>query len=264
MENNFLLQATVYLAAAVLFVPIAKRIGLGSVLGYLIAGVVIGPFLLGFIGEEGQDIMHFAEFGVVMMLFLIGLELEPQLLWRMRKSIIGLGSLQVLGTTVLTGIIAFLSGLNIQQSIALGLIVSMSSTAIVMQTLREKGLMKTEAGQSSFSVLLFQDIAVIPILALFPLLATLSIVSKDGHGPDTWVAGQPGWVHTLIVLGAVVAIIIAGRILVRPLASFNCKNRIKGNLYSYSFTHRSGHSSIDDTGRLEPGIRGIPGRRCIS
>src|SRR5215218_2023035 len=146
-EHNFLFQALVYLAAAVVFVPIAKRLGLGSVLGYLIAGIIIGPFVLGFIGKEGEDIMHYAEFGVVMMLFLIGLELEPQLLWKLRQSIIGLGGLQVLLSTL-----------------AIGMILAMSSTAIVMQTLREKGLMKTTAGQSAFSVLLFQDIAVIPLL----------------------------------------------------------------------------------------------------
>src|SRR5678816_4407590 len=128
--NEFLFQALVYLAGAVIFVPIAKRLGLGSVLGYLIAGIVIGPFVFGFIGKEGEDIMHYAEFGVVMMLFLIGLELEPELLWRLRKSIVGLGGLQVIVTALILGAIAFASGLNWQQSVATGLIMSMSSTAI--------------------------------------------------------------------------------------------------------------------------------------
>jgi Kef-type K+ transport system membrane component KefB len=171
-QNSFLFQAIVFLASAVLFVPLAKRLGLGSVLGYLIAGVVIGPFVIGLVGKEGQDIMHFAEFGVVMMLFVIGLELEPKLLWRLRKSIIGLGGLQVVVSTVIIGSIFLLTGFSWQQALALGMIFSMSSTAIVMQSLREKELMRTAAGQSSFSVLLFQDIAVIPILAVFPLLAT--------------------------------------------------------------------------------------------
>src|SRR5688500_10022952 len=136
-QHKFLFQALVYLAAAVLFVPVAKRIGLGSVLGYLLAGVVIGPFVLGFIGEEGQDIMHFAEFGVVMMLFLIGLELEPQLLWKLRKTILGLGGLQVVVTSIVVGVVAFLFGYSLQQSLVLGMILSLSSTAIVLQTLSE-------------------------------------------------------------------------------------------------------------------------------
>src|ERR1041384_3016521 len=132
-QHSFLFQAMVYLAAAVIMVPLAKKTGLGSVLGYLLAGVVIGPALLGFIGKEGQDILHFAEFGVVMMLFLIGLELEPQLLWRLRKSIIGLGGLQVLITAILIAAVALLFGLPWKQAIALGMILSLSSTAIVLQ-----------------------------------------------------------------------------------------------------------------------------------
>ena len=148
MGEEFFFQAFVYLAAIVLFVPIAKRLGLGSVLGYLIAGIIIGPFVMGFIGEEGKDIMHFAEFGVVMMLFLIGLELEPELLWKLRKSIIGLGSLQVVVTSLIVASIAMLAGFIWQQALALGMIISLSSTAIVMQSLNEKGLMKTNAGQS--------------------------------------------------------------------------------------------------------------------
>ena len=137
-QHSFLFQALVYLASAVLFVPIAKKLGLGSVLGYLLAGIVIGPAALGFIGEEGQDILHFAEFGVVMMLFLIGLELEPELLWKLRKAIIGLGGLQVIFTAVVVAGIAMLAGLELKPSLALGMILSLSSTAIVMQTLNEK------------------------------------------------------------------------------------------------------------------------------
>ena len=121
----------VYLAAAVVMVPVAKRVGLGSVLGYLVAGIVIGPFVLGFVGQEGQDLMHFAEFGVVMMLFIIGLELEPELLWRLRRSIAGLGGLQVLMTGLIVAGIAMLAGLHWKPALALGMILSLSSTAIV-------------------------------------------------------------------------------------------------------------------------------------
>ena len=137
-QNSFLFQALVFLAAAVLFVPIAKRLGLGSVLGYLLAGIIIGPFVLGFIGEEGTDIMHYAEFGVVMMLFLIGLELEPPLLWKLRRSIIGLGSLQVILTAIVISAVAMATGLIWQHAVAVGLILALSSTAMVMQLLQEK------------------------------------------------------------------------------------------------------------------------------
>ncbi|RYZ52211.1 MAG: potassium transporter, partial [Sphingobacteriales bacterium] len=226
-QHNILFQALVYLAAAVLCVPVAKKLGLGSVLGYLLAGILIGPFVLGFIGTEGADIMHFAEFGVVMMLFLIGLELEPELLWRMRSSIVGLGALQLLLTTLATGGLAFATGFNWQQALAAGLIMTMSSTAIVMQTLREKGLMKTAAGQGAFSVLLFQDIAVIPILALFPLLATLTPAAGGEAHPDTWVTGHPAWIQSFIMLGSVAGIIVAGRILVRPFLRFIAKTGLR-------------------------------------
>jgi monovalent cation:proton antiporter-2 (CPA2) family protein len=216
--SSFLFQAMIYLAAAVVVVPIAKRIGLGSVLGYLLAGVLIGPAVMGFIGQEGQDIMHFAEFGVVMMLFLIGLELEPHLLWQLRKPIFGLGGLQVLLTALVIGGISIFVGLSWREAIALGMILSLSSTAIVLQTLNEKNLMKTPAGQSSFSVLLFQDIAVIPMLALFPLLATGHAPNEtDGHDSTTLVNNLPGWAQTLVVLGSVALIILAGRYLLRPL-----------------------------------------------
>ena len=147
----------IYLLAAVVSVPVAKRLGFGSVLGYLLAGMIIGPFVLGLIGSEGEDVMHFAEFGVVMMLFLIGLELKPNLLWSMRKSIFGLGGLQLLVTAVLIGAIAMVLGQTLGAALTIGLMLALSSTAIVLQTLDEKGLMKQASGQASFSVLLFQD-----------------------------------------------------------------------------------------------------------
>jgi CPA2 family monovalent cation:H+ antiporter-2 len=230
MEYSFFSTALVFLAAAVVFVPLAKKSGLGSVLGYLIAGVIIGPFVMGFVGKEGQDIMHFAEFGVVMMLFLIGLELEPELLWKLRKSILGLGGLQVVLTTIVIAGIAMLFNFVWQQALALGMVLALSSTAIVLQTLSEKGLMKTSAGQSAFSVLLFQDIAVIPMLALFPLLANIGHGSEkaaDLHAVKTWVDDYPGWLHALIVLGSIAAIIAVGRIAIRPLLRIIAKTNMR-------------------------------------
>jgi len=223
-NDSFFFQALIYLTAAVVSVPIAKRIGLGSVLGYLIAGILIGPFVLGLVGEEGQDIMHFAEFGVVMMLFVIGLELEPSLLWKMRSSILGLGGMQVLITSLIITAFAFIIGTPWQASVALGLTLSLSSTAIVLQTMNEKGLIKTDSGQSSFSVLLFQDVAVIPMLAIFPLLATVTISSETDQ--NTLVSSLPGWAQTLAVLAAVAVIVVGGKYLMRPVFRFIAQTRL--------------------------------------
>jgi monovalent cation:proton antiporter-2 (CPA2) family protein len=227
-EHSFLFQALVYLAAAVVMVPISKKLGLGSVLGYLLAGIVIGPALLGFIGSEGEDIMHFAEFGVVMMLFIIGLELEPERLWRSKGVIIGLGTLQVVATSIVGAVLAYFTGLDWRASIAIGMIISLSSTAIVMQTLTEKGLTKTRGGQTAFSILLFQDIAVIPMLAFFPLLSQSTGDTNPNHfAGTTLVSGLPGWAQAIVVLGSVIAIYVGGRFLVRPLFRFIAAVRLR-------------------------------------
>lgn len=242
--EGFLFQATIYLAAAVIAVPIAARLGLGSVLGYLAAGILIGP-LLGLVGSETKDLQHFAEFGVVMMLFLIGLELEPRTLWNMRDKLLGLGGLQVgVSTLALMGIaMAYDQPWNV--ALAIGLTLALSSTAIVLQTLSEKNLMRTSGGRSVFSVLLTQDIAVIPILALLPLLAVnaATAVMPDGSitvDPDkvdaahngghhsagaadaafNYVQSLPGWGVTLLTIGAVAAIIIVGVFFTRPVFRF--------------------------------------------
>ena len=224
--EGFFTQAFVYLLAAVIAVPVARRLGLGSVLGYLLAGVAIGPFGLRLVGQEGQDVMRFAEFGVVMMLFLVGLELEPSLLWRLRAPILGLGGLQVAATAAAVAALSLPLGLSWQAGLAVGLTLAMSSTAIVLQTLNEKGLMKTSAGQNSFAVLLFQDLAVIPILAVFPLLAAAPGAHGGGHA-STWTADLPGWARTLAVVATVGAVVAAGRLLVRPAFRFIARARLR-------------------------------------
>ncbi|WP_323785300.1 monovalent cation:proton antiporter-2 (CPA2) family protein [Thalassovita sp.] len=232
--HEFLYAATIYLLAAVIAVPLAARLGLGSVLGYLTAGIVIGP-VLGLVGSETRDLQHFAEFGVVMMLFLIGLELTPRTLWDMRHKLIGLGGLQVGLTTAAMMAFSMALGLDWRPALAVGLIFALSSTAIVLQTLSEKGLMQTGGGRSAFSVLLTQDIAVIPMLALLPLLALAPTASfnEDGsiaragdHGDAahsstmSLVEGLPGWGVTLVTLAAVAVIVLAGVFLTRPLFAF--------------------------------------------
>ncbi|WP_143309620.1 monovalent cation:proton antiporter-2 (CPA2) family protein [Chitinophaga vietnamensis] len=223
-QHSLLFQSMVYLAAAILFVPLARKLGLGAVLGYLIAGVIIGPSVAGFIGAEGEDIMHFAEFGVVMMLFLIGMELEPALLWRLRAAILGMGGLQVVLSAAAIAAIAFWLGQPVKAALALGMILSLSSTAIVLQTLDEKGWRQTAAGQSAFSVLLFQDIAVIPMLAIFPLLASAPAAAGQAH---TLRDNLPAWGQTLVVLGAVATIIIGGRYMIRPLMRIIARTRVR-------------------------------------
>ncbi|WP_420546797.1 monovalent cation:proton antiporter-2 (CPA2) family protein [Curvivirga sp.] len=226
---ELLQDAFIYLLAAVVAVPIANRLGLGSVLGYLLAGIVIGP-LLGFIGAETEEVKHFAEFGVVMMLFLVGLELQPMMLWRMRTRLLGLGGMQVGITLGLITAIAIFFGLPWQTALAVGMTLALSSTAIVLQTLTEKGLMQTPGGQSSFSVLLFQDIAVIPMLAVIPLLAVnefapvVENMSSHGDGPLEHVSG---WTRTLLVLGVVAAIIAAGRYFIRPVFRFIAEAKLR-------------------------------------
>jgi monovalent cation:proton antiporter-2 (CPA2) family protein len=225
--NDLLVQALVYLAAGVVSVPIAKRLGLGSVLGYLVAGVLVGPSVLHLVGDAG-DVMGFAEFGVVILLFLIGLEVRPALLWRMRTAIFGLGLGQMVATTLLLAGAAMALGLDWRTAIAAGLILSMSSTAIVLQSLEERGLRHGPVGETVFGVLLFQDLAVIPLFALLPLLAegAMGPAAASEHG-GMLLAGLPGWVRALAVMAAVAAVVVGGRYLTRPMFRFIAAARLR-------------------------------------
>jgi len=239
--EGFLFQGVVYLMAAVIAVPLAVRLGLGSVLGYLFAGIVIGP-LLGLVADT-DSLQHFAEFGVVLMLFLIGLELSPRALWDMRHRLLGLGGLQIVLTTgLIMAVCIYVFGYFWQTSLAIGMIFALSSTAIVLQTLTEKHLMQTGGGRASFAVLLSQDIAVIPMLAVLPLLAVSGAVNfgPDGsimrQGVDTeaedhateggaevalaFFDSLPAWGVTLATLAAVALIVIFGVFVMRPLFRF--------------------------------------------
>ncbi|MEO0748978.1 MAG: cation:proton antiporter [Pseudomonadota bacterium] len=246
--TDVLLLAFVFLVAGVISVPIATRLGLGSVLGYLIAGIAISP-LLAILRVDVVAIQHFAEFGVVMMLFLVGLELEPNALWSMRARLLGLGGGQVGLTAALVMGAGIVLGLDWKVSLAVGLVLALSSTAIVLQSLSEKGLMRSDGGQSSFAVLLAQDIAVIPMLALLPLLAMPELLDAassaaehgaaqsghqddghgdshaDGHGDShgasmSLVAGLAGWQTALVNLGAIAAVVLGGSYLTGPIFRF--------------------------------------------
>lgn len=226
MESSFLLSAFIFLAAACVVVPIAGHLRLGSVIGYLAAGMVIGPFGFRLI-EASSDILHFAEFGVVMMLFLIGLELEPSTLWRLRRSIVGLGGLQVLLTSAAFTAIGIGLGYDWRLSLAVGMALSLSSTALVLQILQEKGLMQTSAGEASFSVLLFQDIAVIPILILMPLLAVHDVAGQVGAHGGGLLKDLPGWAHALAIAAVVVLIVGSGRYISRPIFRFVARTNLR-------------------------------------
>jgi glutathione-regulated potassium-efflux system ancillary protein KefC len=195
----------VYLTAAVVCVPLASRLKLGSVLGYLAAGCVIGPFGLRLI-QDPEATLHFAEIGVVLMLFVIGLELDPKHLWTLRRSVFGGGSLQLVASALPLGVAGFLLGLPWQAALVVGLALGLSSTAVCMQTMTEKNLLSTPVGRSSFAVLLFQDIAAIPLLALVPLL-----------GERSGGASEAGWLSALKVLSAIIAVFVIGRFLTRPI-----------------------------------------------
>ena len=223
--ESFLLQASIYLGAAVLVVPLSVRLGLGSVLGYLAAGILMGP-VMGLAGAETSDLQKFAEFGVVLMLFLIGLELRPQALWDMRHRLIGMGGLQVGLTMAAVAGGAMLFGMAWQVAVIIGMLVAMSSTAIVLQTLSEKGLIRTTGGRASLAVLLMQDLAVVPMLAVLPFLAPKAIAT-GGAAPEgvaeplmSLVHGLPAWQVALLTMAIVAGIVLAGHFLSRPVFRF--------------------------------------------
>lgn len=203
---NVLAQAAIFLAAAVVTVPLFRRFRLGAVLGYLAAGVAIGPFGLKFISAV-DNVLHFAELGVVLLLFVIGLELQPSRLWVLRRSVFGLGSAQVLLTGLVVGAIAMAVGLSFNVALVVGLGLAMSSTAFVLQILAEKGQLGKRHGRSSFAILLFQDLAVIPLLALIPMLGT-----GESHA-----SGVSAWLAALKAIVVIVAVIAGGRYLLRPI-----------------------------------------------
>jgi monovalent cation:proton antiporter-2 (CPA2) family protein len=225
-HGSLLIQALVYLAAGVFSVPIAKRLGMGSVLGYLIAGAIIGPFALSLVGQQA-DVMRFAEFGVVILLFLIGLEVRPAELWSLRGTIFGLGGAQVGATAAVVAGAAMLLGADWKAALAVGFVMAMSSTAIVLQTLEEKGLRHGPVGQTAFGVLLLQDLAVIPLFALLPLLAPGGRGAAGVPAGSDLLAGDPAWLKAVAGLAAVAVVVGGGRYLVRPAFRFIAAARLR-------------------------------------
>lgn len=266
MTGSLLFEAIIFLAGAIICVSIAKRLGLSSVLGYLLAGVIIGPYVLGFIGEEGDDILHFAEFGVVMMLFLIGLEIDPKNFWNMRKTIIGMGSVQVGGTMILTYLLFIALGFDWKVALVIAMAVALSSTAIALQTIKEKGLMDTTFGTSSFSILLFQDIIVIFMLGLIPLLSnsdgTTSIEDSEKH--TNLLDNLPFGLQTLAIILSVVLIIVLGRYFIVPMLRKVAKVGVRELLIAAAFLIVFGISFLMEFVGLSPALGAFLGGVVLS
>lgn len=213
---TWLINSLIYLGAAVFAVPLSKALGLGSIIGYLAAGIAIGPWGLGLVTEV-EDILHFAEFGVVLMLFLVGLELQPRRLWQMRRPIFGWGSVQVLACAALLFAVAWSAGVPWRIALVAALGLALSSTAVALQVMGERNLMNTSSGKSGFSILLFQDVAAIPILALMPLLGLASESNPALESTDTLQSA-------LKIVAIVLAIVFGGRLLLRPLLRWIAKS----------------------------------------
>lgn len=258
MSGSFLLETIVFLSGAVICVPLAKRFGLSSVIGYLLAGVLIGPYVLGFVGKDGEDILEFAEFGVVVMLFLIGLEIEPKSFWKMRKTVLGMGMAQVFGTMLLTYFSLYAFGVDWKISLTAAMAIALSSTAITLQTNKEKGLMNTTYGTSSFSILLFQDIIVIAMLAVLPLLANVSETPTVGNPTGTahinLLESLPMGLQALAIFLSVVLIVVAGRYLIVPMLRVVAKTRVRELLVASALLIVVGISFLMELVGLSPAL----------
>ncbi len=265
MTGSILFQAIVFLAGAIICVSIAKRLGLSSVLGYLLAGVLIGPYVLGFIGESGQDILHFAEFGVVVMLFLIGLEIDPMNFWKMRKTILGMGGIQVTMTMLLSYALFLFLGFEWKVSLVFSMAVALSSTAIALQTIKEKGLMQTTFGTSSFSVLLFQDIIVIFMLGAIPLLSRTETGVVENHSEHANLLDNlPLGFQTLAIILSVALIIVAGRFLIVPMLRKVAKTGVRELLIAAAFLIVFGISFLMEYVGLSPALGAFLGGVVLS
>lgn len=223
MESSLAMNTLLFLGVAIIMVPLARKFGLSSVIGYILGGIIIGPYVLRLTGKDVNDIMHASEFGVIMLLFLVGLELEPRKFWEMRKKIVGLGLTQMLLSISLLFLVFLSAGWRIDKAIAIAMCFALSSTAIVLQTLQEKNNLKTTAGEASFSTLLFQDIAVIPILAILPIIANYKSSHHDNE-IQILIQKLPEWLQAGTVMLGVAILILLGRYVFVPFLRYVSKS----------------------------------------
>lgn len=249
-ENSLAITTLIFLGAAIIMVPLVRKLGLSSVIGYILGGIIIGPFCLKLTGNDSQDIMHATEFGVIMLLFLVGLEIEPKKFWLIRKKILGMGLSQMLLTAVILFLIFYVAKWRPDQALVAALCFALSSTAIVLQTLKEKNIFRTEAGEASFSILLFQDISVIPILALLPALAQKPADDKD----QMLLQHLPEWLQPFSIFLGVAALIILGRYVFVPFLRFVSRSGMNELLTASSLFLVVGVSELMSSVGLSPAL----------
>ena len=254
MQNSIAMTILIFLGAAIIMVPLGKKLGLSSVIGYILGGILIGPFCLQLTGRDAADIMHASELDVVMLLFLVGLELEPHKLWQIRKRILGLGLSQMLLSIVGIFFVFYVAGFGLKKSLIISLCFAMSSTAIVLQTLKEKNLFRTVSGESSFSILLFQDIAVIPILALLPFLSKSENAVKQSEHQEILLQYVPDWLQPFTVILGVLALILLGRYIFIPFLRFVSKSGLNELLTAASLFLIIGVSELMISVGLSPAL----------
>ena len=254
MQNSIAMTILIFLGAAIIMVPLGKKLGLSSVIGYILGGILIGPFCLQLTGRDAADIMHASELGVVMLLFLVGLELEPHKLWQIRKRILGLGLSQMILSIVGIFFVFYVAGFGLKKSLIISLCFAMSSTAIVLQTLKEKNLFRTVSGESSFSILLFQDIAVIPILALLPFLSKSESAVKQSEHQEILLQYVPDWLQPFTVILGVLALILLGRYIFIPFLRFVSKSGLNELLTAASLFLIIGVSELMISVGLSPAL----------
>lgn len=251
MEGGFAMMVLTFLGAAIIMVPIMKRFGLSSVIGYIVGGIIIGPFVLKLTGHKAGEVMHATEFGVIMMLFIVGLELDPKKLWAIRKRILGLGLSQLLLSIILLFAVFYLADWTRNKAFVIAMCFALSSTAIVLQTLKEKSLFKTVSGEASFSILLFQDIAVIPILALLPVISPLD---TNNSGDKILLQYLPDWLQPFSLLVGMTALVLLGRFVFVPFLRYVSKSGMNELLTASSLFLVIGVSELMISVGLSPAL----------
>lgn len=250
MESSLAMTALIFLGAAIIMVPLVRKLGLSSVIGFILGGIIIGPFVLKLTGKDSNDIMHTTEFGVVMLLFLVGLEIEPKKFWLIRKKIVGLGLSQMLLTVTALFLVFYAFNWRPDQALVAALCFALSSTAIVLQTLKEKDIFRTEAGEASFSILLFQDISVIPILALLPVLAS----RPQNHEEQILLQYLPDWLQPFSIILGVALLIFLGRYVMVPFLRYVSRSGMNELLTASSLFLVIGVSELMAAGGLSPAL----------